>query len=480
MPTVLNYPGEPSVLVSDAGDVWKLQARLCRRLKARKTKSGTLVVSMPGRSSRPVHRLVLETFIGPCPDGQEARHLDGDATNNRLENLAWTPQSNPNPPGKPSKPYDTFPLFAHDNGRWAKKIGGKLRYFGPWDQWREALTAYEQFQASRIGVGLEPHQTSKLTVGDLTARFLADRREAVKSGELTQRSLADYERVCDRIVEQFGKNAQLTRLKPEEFRLFRAAMAEKWNLTTLSNEIGRIRVVFNYAGPKHLGWLQNPASLYGNAMSKPSRKSMRIKRGREQPRDLSAEEIHAVLGHCKGMLPAMVMLGINCGLGNTDCAMVTKDRLDLKAGWLSYPRPKTGVARRAKLWPETVQALRAAWDARPEDNERIQLPKELHDRWFVTKYRTAWVHDGSSCPISQAFRKALIAAGVYRKGLGFYSLRHTFQTVAEESGDLAAVSLVMGHVDHSMAAVYRERISDGRLELVAETVKKWWTSALPS
>ena len=36
-----------------------------------------------------VHRLVAETFLGPCPDGQEVRHLDGNPLNNCLENLAY-------------------------------------------------------------------------------------------------------------------------------------------------------------------------------------------------------------------------------------------------------------------------------------------------------------------------------------------------------------------------------------------------------
>jgi hypothetical protein len=36
-----------------------------------------------------VHRLVLEAFVGPCPDGMECCHNDGDPTNNRLENLRW-------------------------------------------------------------------------------------------------------------------------------------------------------------------------------------------------------------------------------------------------------------------------------------------------------------------------------------------------------------------------------------------------------
>jgi hypothetical protein len=36
-----------------------------------------------------VHRLVLEAFVGPCPDGMECRHLNNDPADNRLENLAW-------------------------------------------------------------------------------------------------------------------------------------------------------------------------------------------------------------------------------------------------------------------------------------------------------------------------------------------------------------------------------------------------------
>ncbi|TXH10486.1 MAG: hypothetical protein E6R04_05275 [Spirochaetes bacterium] len=42
-----------------------------------------------------VHRLVLEAFVGPRPEGNECRHLDGNPSNNNLGNLAWgTPSEN--------------------------------------------------------------------------------------------------------------------------------------------------------------------------------------------------------------------------------------------------------------------------------------------------------------------------------------------------------------------------------------------------
>jgi hypothetical protein len=35
------------------------------------------------------HRLVLLAFEGPCPDGKQACHRNGNATDNRPENLYW-------------------------------------------------------------------------------------------------------------------------------------------------------------------------------------------------------------------------------------------------------------------------------------------------------------------------------------------------------------------------------------------------------
>lgn len=75
------------------GDTWRL-----RRAKRSDNDCGhlLLVLRREGQTHyRYVHRLVLEAFVGPCPEGMEACHDDGDPANNRLGNLRWdTPTAN--------------------------------------------------------------------------------------------------------------------------------------------------------------------------------------------------------------------------------------------------------------------------------------------------------------------------------------------------------------------------------------------------
>lgn len=54
----------------------------------------TLKRSGVGQTLR-LHKMVMLAFVGPCPRGQEVRHLNGDAIDNRLVNLAYgTPSEN--------------------------------------------------------------------------------------------------------------------------------------------------------------------------------------------------------------------------------------------------------------------------------------------------------------------------------------------------------------------------------------------------
>lgn len=110
-PPVVYLPvvGFPGYRVGTDGSVWTCWERpgICekfvmttrwRRMKLDRSKAGYFAISLSkdGRYyRRRINRLVLETFVGPCPKGCHAAHDSGVRTDNRLVNLAWkTPKEN--------------------------------------------------------------------------------------------------------------------------------------------------------------------------------------------------------------------------------------------------------------------------------------------------------------------------------------------------------------------------------------------------
>jgi len=73
--------------VSNLGKVFScVKARFLRPSRQQR---GHMLVHLGSTEQRYVHRLVLEAFVGPCPEGMECRHLNGNPADNRLDNLAW-------------------------------------------------------------------------------------------------------------------------------------------------------------------------------------------------------------------------------------------------------------------------------------------------------------------------------------------------------------------------------------------------------
>lgn len=82
------YAGRYSI--SDAGRVYSYLSN--KFLSLQRHRDGHLHVALYGLGQVKqfwVHRLVLASFVGPCPEGQEVRHLNGHASDNRLENLEY-------------------------------------------------------------------------------------------------------------------------------------------------------------------------------------------------------------------------------------------------------------------------------------------------------------------------------------------------------------------------------------------------------
>lgn len=93
---ILPIPGFPGYAVSSQGNIWSFKNNKPRRLKGQTATSVYFHVSLRANGETTclrIHRLVLQTFAGPAPDGMECRHLNGDPKDNRLENLCWGTKS---------------------------------------------------------------------------------------------------------------------------------------------------------------------------------------------------------------------------------------------------------------------------------------------------------------------------------------------------------------------------------------------------
>jgi integrase len=367
---------------------------------------------------------------------------------------------------KPNKPYPEFPLFPHATRRWAKKIRGQMHYFGPWSDPDAALTKYMQ-EKDALHAGRKPREaTEGVTIKRLCNQFLAAKLALVDSGELTNRSWQDYKAGCDLLISRFGKNRLVADLDPEDFSALRTKLAKKWGPVTLGNVIQRIRVVFKFAWDN--GMIDRTVR-YGQGFKRPSRKVVRVDRAKKGPKLFSAAEIKRLIEAACTSMRAMILLGINSGFGNADCGHLPLAAINLEKRLIDFPRPKTGIPRRSPLWPETVQAIQAAMA------ERRDPKNEAHaGLLFITKYGLPWAKDSADQTVAKEFGKLLRALHINsRKGLGFYTLRHTFRTIADESKDQPAVDYIMGHEVPHMSAVYRETISDVRLKAVIDHVRQW-------
>ena len=369
-------------------------------------------------------------------------------------------------PAHPSKPYPSYPLHAHASGQWAAKIRGKRYYFGVWADPDAALAKYmEQKDALHAGRTPRPDPEA-LTVKEAANAFLNHKQAAVKNGELSPRTFEYYRRAADEAVSAFGKARLVADLGPDDFAALRAKLAKRLGAAGLGTTIQCIRCLFKHAGDNDL--IDRPVR-YGAGFRKPSKKTLRLRRAEAGPKLFAAEEVHRLLAAATVHQRAMILLGVNAGFGNSDCGNLPLSALDLERGWINFPRPKTGLPRRCPLWPETAAALRESLAKRPEPKGAAAA-----GLFFITRCGDGWAKDTAENPLSDLTAKLLRRLGMNRtKRLGFYTLRHTFRTVADEAKDQPAADFIMGHEVPHMSTVYRETISDVRLRAVSDHVRQW-------
>jgi len=363
---------------------------------------------------------------------------------------------------KPRKPSPDFPLFAHSNGSWAKKINQKLEYFGSWKQGTEAdpdgsASALRQYKAVMAKRQM-PVPVQAVTVGVALNAFLNAKKAACEAGKIAQRTYLEHQRTCSRFAKMVHRDTLVDALSPQIFAEFMADRAKTLNIVSVGNEVTRVKTAFKWCYENRV--IEEPV-YFGSEFRKPPRKAVRRHRRESGKKLFTAKDIWKLLDEAGLHLRAMILLGINCGYGPHDCATLPLNAVDLDAGWIDYPRPKTEVDRRCPLWPETIDAMSASAARRPRQIEGKPV-------FFVQHNGKPFSNESSD--LSKYFgavRRRVLPDG------GMYWLRHTLETIGGGAKDQVALNQIMGHVDDTMAAVYREDIDAARLRAVTNHVRNW-------
>jgi hypothetical protein len=200
-----------------------------------------------------------------------------------------------------------------------------------------------------------------------------------------------------------GKARLVSDLDPQDFAGLRRKLAKKWGPHRLAVTIQHIRSIFKHAFDD--GLISVPVR-FGPGFKRPTKKTFRLHRAEQGLKLFSAEEIRRVIDASGVPMKAMILLGINCGFGNSDCGNLPLTALDLAGGWLDYPRPKTGISRRLSLVAGNRGRAKDVLAKRSE-------PKRAENAGlvFVTKYGGRWAKDTPDSPGTKETRKLLDRLG---------------------------------------------------------------------
>jgi integrase len=229
------------------------------------------------------------------------------------------------------------------------------------------------------------------TVRELCNRFLYAFRQGVESGKRSARTRTDYKAVCKCVVAVFGPGRLVDDLGPNDFKKLRSAFetgkhggkrATGHGPHALSKDAACVRRLFRWGRKSRL---IKRRVRFGDESEKPTARELREARNAKGLLMFEPEQVRSMLAEAKQPLRAMLLLGLNCGFGNHDCAMLPMSDLDLDKGWTDFPRPKTAIRRCVPLWPETVAALREAIAKRPKP-----ISPEHAERVFITSKGNTW------------------------------------------------------------------------------------------
>lgn len=243
--TFRHIPSAPGYCVGDDGSYWT-----CRKRRGRKPstmieewtrkafgvgRGNYLLATLYSRGrklSKPVHRLVLETFIGPPPEGCVCRHLNGNRQDNRLSNLRWgTPSEN----AEDRRMHGTMPMGE-------RSAASKLS-----DSDVAAIKSYRGVKSARevaIEFGITRSHVNSLWRGDSRSGS----RERLKPGE--ENPIIECACGCGATLPKFNRYGNLRRYVSGHNRFRRLPEVEQMGEVHRREPAGKNKAVTWWPGGK--------------------------------------------------------------------------------------------------------------------------------------------------------------------------------------------------------------------------------------
>lgn len=387
-------------------------------------------------------------------------------------------------------------------GYWCATVGGRKRGLGgDRDAAEERLDELLQADVE----GRAPR--GPVTVADLYGEHVAHQHGRAEAGDIKPREFADVRRALDHFVAAVGEGALAAEVGPRQFTDYHRKLVATYGPDQVKKRVHAVRRMFEHAADLEL--VPHRANFGPEFRPSGSRQLAKAKaRGRTVDRTpLRSRQVRELVRSADQPLRAMILLAVNCAFGNTDCGLLTLDKLHLRVerdadgkvtratGHHDFRRPKNPlVDRRCPLWRSTVLALdewlslREKLLAEPTKGRngktrRSRVAAADRRLVFLTRECRAFVRETvardangkiagvvTHDAISGRFAKLAAAAGVPS---GFYRLRHTAITLMDQvgGGDVNACHRIRGHSLPGMSRVYVHRVESVRLRRVVRRMR---------
>ena len=270
---------------------------------------------------------------------------------------------------------------------------------------------------------------------------------AVIEGKVSESTVSAYTNDVRKLADWIAKN----RPEAEDMNDITEQIARQYADWLAAN----FRASTHNGGRVNLAHIWNVMAERYRIRANPWRGIKPIKKDADVRRDLTREELAQIAATLQGEYRTAFFVGCFTGLRLSDAATLTWESIDLDGREIALRPIKTARTSGRYVHVPIVPEFYAALAAVPETRRHGYVTPEL-----AQKYRTR--RAALSCEFVEMFEKAGIKARTdggkgkpARNVVGFHSLRHTFVSLAANSGiPFQTVQAIVGHSAAKMSEHY--------------------------